>query len=32
LAVRSFDEFDSMPVVLASHLHEAMHQLWSWPY
>ena len=32
LKVRSFDEFDSTPTVLAAHLQEAMRQLWSWPY
>ena len=28
LTVRSFDEFDRMPDVLAAHLDEAMQQLW----
>ena len=32
LTVRPFDEFDCTPMVLAAHLHEAMTQLWSWPY
>ena len=32
LTVRPFDEFDCTPTVLAAHLHEAMPQLWSWPY
>lgn len=32
LKVRSFDDYDSTPTVLAAHLSEAMRQLWSWPY
>jgi len=32
LKARDFDQFDSMPEVLAAHLQEAMRQLWSWPY
>jgi len=32
LTVRKFEEFDRTPEVLASHLQDAMKQLWSWPH
>ncbi|MDR3471240.1 MAG: hypothetical protein P4M09_06080 [Devosia sp.] len=32
LTVRRFDEFDRSPEVLASHLQEAMQQMWARPY
>jgi hypothetical protein len=32
LTVRKFDELDRTPEVLASHLQDAMQQLWSWPH
>jgi hypothetical protein len=30
LTVRRFDELDRMPEVFASHLQDAMQQLWAW--
>ena len=32
LTVRKFHEHDRMPEVLASHLQDAMQQLWAWPF
>ena len=32
LTVRKFEELDRTPEVLASHLQDAMKQLWSWPH
>lgn len=31
LTLRRFDEYDRQPEVFASHLRQAMQQLWTWP-